>query len=97
MDLLKAIKKTVEGSYVNGQPPHIADPEHSAIKVFTHRQLQTMSPAVRQEWYRNKHIVETDRPVDDVKFDKEGLERMGCITNVVSIQGWSFDISVEVH
>lgn len=87
MNLLKAFKMTVEGSYLDGQPLHIADPDSSSIKVFTHRQLQTMSPAVRQEWFRNRHIIEINRPVDDVKFDKEGLERMGCITNVVSIQG----------
>lgn len=87
MDLLKAFKKTVEGSYVDGQPLHIADPDNSAIKVFTHRELQAMSPAVRQEWFRDRHIIEIDRPVNDVKFDKEGLERIGCITNVVSIQG----------
>lgn len=92
MDLLRALKKTVERSYVDGQPLHVADPRNSAIKVFTHHQLQTMSPAVRQEWFRNKHIIETGRPTDNVKFDKEGLERMGCLTNVISIQGLPFYI-----
>ena len=92
MDLLRALKKTVEGSYVDGQPLHIADRRNSAIKVFTHHQLQTMSPAVRQEWFRNKHIIETGRPTDNVKFDKEGLERMGCLTSVISVQGLPFDI-----
>ena len=87
VDLLRAFKKTVEASYVDGQPLHIADHPNSAIKVFTHRQLQAMSPAERQEWFRTKHIIEIDRPMDDVKFDKEGLERMGCLTDIVSIQG----------
>ena len=87
MDLLKASRKTVEGSYVDGQPLHIADPDKSAIKVLTNRELQTMSPAMRQEWFREKHIIEIERPVDDIKFDKEGLERMGCMTSVLDIQG----------
>ena len=46
-----------------------------------------MSPAMRQEWFREKHIIEIERPVDDIKFDKEGLERMGCMTSVLDIQG----------
>lgn len=87
MNLLKTFKKTIEKYFVNSQPLHIADPHNSAIKVFTHRQLQAMSPAERQEWFRTKHIIEIDRPMDDVKFDKEGLERMGCLTDVLSIQG----------
>ncbi len=87
MELLKALKKAVEGSYIDGKPMHIAEPDNSTFKVLTHRELQTMSPALRQELFRNRHIIEIERPVDDVKFDKEGLERMGCITNVVSIQG----------
>lgn len=87
MELLKAFKKTIEGSYVNGKPLHIADPDKSAIKVLTNRELQTMSPAMRQEWFREKHIIEIERPVDDIKFDKEGLERMGCMTSVLDIQG----------
>ena len=87
MNLLKTFKKTVEKYFVNSQPLHIADPHNSAIKVFTHLQLRAMSPAERQEWFRTKHIIKIDRPMDDVKFDKEGLERMGCLTDVLSIQG----------
>lgn len=90
MDLLKTFKKTVEKCFIDGQPLHVADPDNSAVKVFTHRQLQAMSPAVRQEWFRIKHIIEIDRPMDDVKFNREGLERMGCLTDVVSIQGQHF-------
>ncbi len=35
-DLLRALKKTVEGSYVDGQPLHIADRRSSAIKFYAH-------------------------------------------------------------
>ncbi len=43
-----------------------------------------MSPAVRQEWFRNKHIIETGQAYGQCEIDKEGLERMGCLTNVIS-------------
>lgn len=49
--------------------------------------MEKMSPAEKLELFRQGHILETDRPVKKMQFDKAGLRNLGFLRKVVTVQG----------
>jgi hypothetical protein len=95
--LLRNTLENVEASYRDGQPLHRLpnaqleeyDPSASCIFTVEWEKFKTMSASTLQSIFRHRHILVLDAPVETAEFDKEGLESLGSLTSVRSVQGMS--------
>jgi len=102
--LLRETISNVEASYINDLPAHILpsarleeyDPAASCIFVVEWNRFKSMSTSAIQDIFRHRHIHVLDAPVDTVEFDREGLESLGSLTSVRSVQGKLLD-SPYIH
>jgi len=93
--LFSAIQKSVESLYQDGWPPHHLDsarsleydPNGSDFYVTTHEEFAKLKATQIQEIFRHRHIIIPGRPLEDFKFDRDGLKAVGSLTARRQIQG----------
>jgi hypothetical protein len=66
----------------------------SQFFVTTLEEFSHFKPAQVQAIFRNRHILLLGRPPEGVKFDKDGLSRLGSLTASRFIQGSEILISI---
>ncbi|KDR64839.1 hypothetical protein GALMADRAFT_82613 [Galerina marginata CBS 339.88] len=76
----------VTDSYIDGLPPHIADPKKSCLAKLQYEDLPDMPAIDLQNTMRHKQVVVTGLPFDEkMKFDANGLRTIvGSMTAQVS-------------
>ncbi|KAJ3500455.1 hypothetical protein NLJ89_g9788 [Agrocybe chaxingu] len=92
---LQVLLAAVESSYVEARPLHVSQPDKSVFKVLKADDLARMNPTEVQEILRRQHIVTTGGPVQDIRFDKQGLSQIHPLHCVVTVQDQS--ILTENH
>lgn len=80
----------LEKDYVNDRPLHVRDKDASMFDIMTWDQFQCLSIAEIQRRHRIKHFVITNCPTPNAKFDESGLEKLGGLHQIISIQGKDF-------
>ena len=86
-DALKASFVVAEPSHEEPVPPHVGKPDRSIFRVITESTFNQMSTKEILETFSNHCIVITDRVVQPVKFDEQGLQTLSTLSTVVAIQG----------
>jgi hypothetical protein len=95
MDYLEQIDRCVRSRFVDFSPKIHAsgardvdfDPMESCIFVVDHSKFMTMDAHVIQQIFRYRHILVVNVPAEDMKFDLNGLSRVGSLSRVLEIQG----------
>lgn len=79
----------VHDGYINGLPPHIADPQNSCLAKLQHKDLSIMPAIDIQNKMRHKQVIVTGLPFDEtMQFDANGLRTVvGSMTAQISITG----------
>jgi hypothetical protein len=93
--LLQETYELVQSTYVDGLPPHrlpsareqTYDPQASCVFVVEWNTFKSMAAATIQEIFRHRHILVLNSPVETVEFDREGLESLGSLSSIRSVQG----------
>jgi hypothetical protein len=85
----------IRSSYIDGVPPHrlpsareqMYDPHASCVFVVEWNIFKSMDAATIQGIFRHRHILVLNSPVETVEFDREGLETLGSLSSIRSVQG----------
>ena len=93
--LLAEVVEMVEDNYVLGQAPHrlhtakstTYDPSASSIFVTEWTSFKAMSAREIQDIFRHRHILVLDAPVEELDFDRDGLETLGSLHLSRTVQG----------
>jgi hypothetical protein len=93
--LLKETYELVQASYIDGVPPHrhpsarevTYDPAASCVFVVEWHRFKSMNASTIQEIFRHRHILVLNSPIETVEFDREGLETLGSLSSIRSVQG----------
>ena len=93
--LLAEVFEMVQANYVQGRPLHhlptarskTYDPSGSSIFVTPWASFKAMSVKEIQDVFRHRHILVLDAPVEQVKFDRDGLETLGSLHLSRTVQG----------
>lgn len=93
---------SVEEGYVDGVPKHrlpsaydkVPTEEASCMFVCNFSQYLGMSTPELHRIIRDRHILITDVPVSGIKFNLNGLQRIGDVHVPRSIQSKYYDIQV---
>ena len=90
-DRFQEFMELVYDGYIEGHPPHIADPQNSCLAKLQHQDFSTMSAPDIQNKMRHKQVVVTGLPFDEkMEFDANGLRTVvGSMTAQISITGLS--------
>jgi hypothetical protein len=93
--LLAEVFEMVQANYVQGRAPHrlhtarskTYDPRVSSIFVTQWASFKAMSAREIQEIFRHRHILVLDAPVEQLNFDRDGLETLGSLHLSRTVQG----------
>ena len=83
---IESIAASVQASYVNGLPLHLADPARSMIKIIPEPEFIRTSDSKVQDILREKHIVVSGILHQETTF-KEALMDTAPLNSRVDIQG----------
>jgi hypothetical protein len=88
--LFEDIYKAVVASYIDGQPAWLVDPEHSAIRVLSRQEIETMEAGDVQDLFRMHHVVIRDQFQPTLAFDENGLKTLADLKKPITLQGGCF-------
>jgi hypothetical protein len=85
----------VQSSYIDGVPPHrlpsaqeiTYDPAASCVFVVEWNRFKSMDASTIQQIFQHRHILVLNSPVETVEFDREGMETLGSLSLIRSVQG----------
>jgi len=83
---IESIAASVQASYMNGLPLHLADPAHSMIKIIPEPEFIRTSDSKVQDILQEKHIVVSGILHQETTF-KEALMDTAPLNSRVDIQG----------
>jgi hypothetical protein len=82
-------------SYIDGKPAWMVEPEHSAIRILSRQDVETMEEGAIQELFRKHHILVQDQFQSKLGFDEKGLKTLAKLDKAVTLQGeW---LRVSLH
>jgi hypothetical protein len=84
---LQGFESAIEAGFLNGVPPHVADPENSAFYTMTEAQFEEKTVEEIQGIFRRKHILVTEMRSSPLEFDLDGLWTLASPWSVTDIQG----------
>jgi hypothetical protein len=94
LDIFNKLYDFVETNYVKGKPRYISDPKTSHIRIISYVQYKALSVKEVQTMLRDRHIVITDFPVEEiiptdgpVAFDEAGLQVLRNLEAPIKFQG----------
>ena len=68
-------------------PPHVGNPEGSIFRVMKEAKFKKLSTPEVLATLATNCIVVTDRTVEPIHFDEDGLLTLSTLSTVVPIQG----------
>lgn len=79
--------KHIEASYRHNRPLHTIYPQKSHFDIIPFTTFQALSPSEVQSRLRQRHIVITNCPHPNLKFDADGFRTLSALDRQTSIQG----------
>ena len=89
LNMVMELNGSLQQNYVNGKPLFLAEPSRSIFKILSDSEYRTCPIRKIQEILRTKHIVVTDRRMQDYKFDERGLRTLRPLNEPITIHGRS--------
>ena len=75
------------GSYIEGKPAWLVDPENSVIRVLSRKEFERMSEAQIQSIFHKQHVVVHDQFTPSLNFDERGLETLARLDKPIVLHG----------
>lgn len=83
----KQVLKSVQAGYRDGKPLHVCDPDSSAFRIISTRDLRAMTPREQQLMLGKWNIVETGLVDDVLQWDPSSLQEITHWTKDLTIHG----------
>jgi hypothetical protein len=77
----------IKATFLNHLPRHVSDPNSSAFFVMTEADFKNKTVKDLQTIFRHQHILVTEIPTSELKFDAKGLSSLTALSAVTDIQG----------
>lgn len=84
---LAAFQEEIKRTFIDDKPRHLTAGSGSAFRVIEQEDYMKMGVSEIQEVLRQQCIVVPGSGAPNVKFDEQGLGRLDCLSNVVTMRG----------